>query len=1722
MDTADGGKYSYAAGAAGSPDPLVSGELECFRDDFRVQRATTTTGEVYVRGKTTDNAFQGEPWIAMPSTRRLFSQALLDSMELISGLQATINPDTQKVEVSVTLEDANQAFIWGNVTIPRDPTSTKVVLEPGIAADTQVNLEAANGVAETLLGGNWSREITVQPGVSFTITTTALNAGEYLGPDQSADPEFFYWFIDNTGQVSLRGPKGDKGDTGDPSGSIFDFPDFSDAGKVAGAVAIVNALNDGLEVRKLTTADLADFEQSPQEGEIVVRRGNAWVGEELVQGLTRLDQMQDIEGTPRPGQMIQRSSTGQSFVYADTPRSVNKLIGAGASANINDTNPHLSTADSYQKVQAITPVVPIPAEGDWFLARIHITQVSADKIIGVAQREISRVEIEALTAATPNERINADIYASDKVSFIGFAGAINPVYLTKSSDGNLMPLWSFPDGNHPSITIGAGRPFKLHLTLYEITGKSQSGGFELSSLGSPAAVNFTASDLNKFKATTHPIDLDDLEADTLELEITPPGTAPYFSVQIPKAKLLALTAVSAGDAVSATNSLKISTELSIGRNSDNELLPGSTTAGDVSIQGYDLADTGEQVDLTPVATTTTAGKVELATDAEAAAVHLDDKALTPSNLAAVDIIATKNMPAAPTSPKMVVRSANAWLFQDIPMSGSSVDIPAVDARIAAEVETFARIGNTAGVPVAKIPNLDASKITSGTIDSARLPSGLGSGGRKLQFFAALPALAGYANGELAGVEGDAIYEKVPAAGSSATSSLSGWSPTVKNIQGGESQYGFDLRANTPQSERFGTRPPGWPTTIGAFFMEGSDSRFNCYADVGVIGHDGLDYKTNRFTYQSTADGEDLFWTNPVSSADEWDGSALVDGDDVHSISTTPFNPTSDIWSRVLSQEGLTQGQFYAMSKVGWKAGRNTIIIDSDDNLTRTINVGVPSGNSLPEFPHIGDRYKLLTADTIPHNIVLQANAGLQHPTAGYRQYTLINANAPFTNVQLHAYDDDWTGVDQRLKGKVWLSGMVPAATDQWPLGAPGTPPRTFHPSASALSGTSFYQIQGIDASALGAWIITSPSRGTTKAYDDVVVQPDDLAFAGEGRGSGGWVHTPGTYSEPQAERHKYFITMRDGEGPGLSIASTSTTVQSAIALYNPPKLTETTADLDEARYKAGMFDTSLRAVIVNPSDSRLSFSPTSIKTEIHVSDAVSTSDLRHASEYVAGQEYGVQVDEDIPLYVGGTKVSDLKYFQALNSNHELLSYDKQVGGSGTYRCSIQWHESTYFAPTDSTALPDATTTVKGIVELATDAEARATTSPAADKAITPANLFAAMEDWARKSNNTDVPVDKIPNLSASKINSGVFDSTRLPKATGAQVEAGNTDAFFITPARISSVDFKQLKGTPTAYEAGKILESTATATRWVDKPSGGTATIPSSGVVAPVRMYRPVHDAVINAPSTQGTATTSAGVWSVWTNLMDTDAATEATALSVSSHITADETGSFSPSPGGRGFIQARFVKVAADGTTETPYGEPHDDYIRGFDADSSKFAIDFSTQVDLAVGEKLRIEVRVRKQNNVQNSEGTATYTFRTTENEMTTRKWTAVPAPKPVIVLDDEVITSTARVWQSPSEEVDIPASKTWKIDYTLRKVGVSNAAEHLSNTIIIKTDNFRAKTATGAGLAADGDSIILYVQSTSGTGAVDKIHIGRTSTYKLRYARSSEVLSNERVTLIITQLD
>ena len=145
-------------------------------------------------------------------------------------------------------------------------------------------------------------------------------------------------------------------------------------------------------------------------------------------------------------------------------------------------------------------------------------------------------------------------------------------------------------------------------------------------------------------------------------------------------------------------------------------------------------------------------------------------------------------------------------------------------------------------------------------------------------------------------------------------------------------------------------------------------------------------------------------------------------------------------------------------------------------------------------------------------------------------------------------------------------------------------------------------------------------------------------------------------------------------------------------------------------------------------------------------------------------------------------------------------------------------------------VPDATTTTRGIIRLATQEEVNAGSSYTS--AVAPYTL-----------KNTQFSSSQIPNLSASKVTTGVFDAARIPTLSAAKITSGvfavaripDLDASKITsgtfdPARIPALEAVNIPDLP----ASKITSGTFTTDRIPELPASrinsgvfGAALIPN-------------------------------------------------------------------------------------------------------------------------------------------------------------------------------------------------------------------------------------------------------------------------------------------------------
>ena len=145
------------------------------------------------------------------------------------------------------------------------------------------------------------------------------------------------------------------------------------------------------------------------------------------------------------------------------------------------------------------------------------------------------------------------------------------------------------------------------------------------------------------------------------------------------------------------------------------------------------------------------------------------------------------------------------------------------------------------------------------------------------------------------------YEVIEASGASATDDLGGWTPATQGA-GADLRVGFDLQSDTP----FGTRPPGWPTTIHSFWYNVSN-RIEMVADTdALVQGQALEF-TNAagvswyLSYQEPAGGtnRDLFWSGTALGVPFPSGAALPVGYVAHADGgKKPFTTSTKSWSRV--------------------------------------------------------------------------------------------------------------------------------------------------------------------------------------------------------------------------------------------------------------------------------------------------------------------------------------------------------------------------------------------------------------------------------------------------------------------------------------------------------------------------------------------------------------------------------------------------------------------------------------------------------------------------------------------------------------------------------------------------------------------------------------------------------------------------------------------------------
>ena len=366
--------------------------------------------------------------------------------------------------------------------------------------------------------------------------------------------------------------------------------------------------------------------------------------------------------------------------------------------------------------------------------------------------------------------------------------------------------------------------------------------------------------------------------------------------------------------------------------------------------------------------------------------------------------------------------------------------------------------------------------------------------------------------------------------------------------------------------------------------------------------------------------------------------------------------------------------------------------------------------------------------------------------------------------------------------------------------------------------------------------------------------------------------------------------------------------------------------------------------------------------------------------YSATQDNGVRLINGRITNLAGTLLSEADIWASRDATNNLRVYMDIDGSGGSYSFGVSSHIDMDFIPSD----PGAAAPSEGLNTSQVDARiapfARAGSSADIPESQIPESIArdSEVENFATVGDSTDVPDSKIPSgiTRDSEVENfaKVGNNTQVPDAKIPSAIARDSEV----PDNLTDLD-----DTPSSLgTAGQLLAvaSSGTTTEFIDAPSGGTATPPA--VVENV----PSAAVVITTPSTQGHATNTAPRWSAWTTLMEAAVSTKVQTVLASAYLHVEETGTAPPGGGQRMFVEGEFVRVGADGTTETVVGGALDFYIRHFDNGSAQLGGNMVVPVALAVGERVRVKVRARRQNNLNDSVGTIQATYAVATNHLYT----------------------------------------------------------------------------------------------------------------------------------------
>lgn len=300
--------------------------------------------------------------------------------------------------------------------------------------------------------------------------------------------------------------------------------------------------------------------------------------------------------------------------------------------------------------------------------------------------------------------------------------------------------------------------------------------------------------------------------------------------------------------------------------------------------------------------------------------------------------------------------------------------------------------------------------------------------------------------------------------------------------------------------------------------------------------------------------------------------------------------------------------------------------------TRWRTQRVPTGNTLPPHPHVGDRFRLLADDTVAHDPLVQGRQAQVTLT----EYAFPNRAAAGPQA-LYGYTLGYGGTAHAtLAGNVFLiyNGSMPA-DGQLIFYREGDDTRHAYDIAdNFVPGlTHWYQVAGlsvgdIDDTGLRFHLNFESDGGANQTYPDITVEAGDLTYAGGTQGQAGWVPSPGiaaawaTQGQPDPRQILALTKLIDGPGAGLAVNVASAPVYGTFNAYVPD------FDLDDADKQQGELATEAILTITSPGDASIGFNAaddTHPVTVLRKSSFAFASDVREADAYAQNATHGVQV-----------------------------------------------------------------------------------------------------------------------------------------------------------------------------------------------------------------------------------------------------------------------------------------------------------------------------------------------------------------------------------------------------------------------------------------------------------------------------------------------------------------